>query len=194
MSERQDLLAALLGRVEFELDGRRFVMPVHPVTTWMDAVLDGQPDAVVPRLLQPADARYLYDRLLDGEQSLDLQLCESIGLWVTEAVGGRAWWEVRRALSWSLDGWNSFDGWARHEAGVDPLALPVRSFVNLFVRFALIATGENSEGWLAEFEAPPLAGAAGMEIRPEWADESVEADFSDAFDSFATLTGGQMPD
>lgn len=191
---RRELLDTLRGRIEFELDGRHFVVPEHPVLTWMSATLEAHPDAVVPGLLAEPDARHLYDRLLDYEAPLDLAVCERVGLWVLEEASGRPWWEAQRALMWALDAWNVFDAWCRAEAQVDPLTLPLRSFCSLFVRFAMIATGEENEAWRTSFEAPPLGSAESMESRPEWEDEAVEGDFADAFDSFAALSGGMMPD
>lgn len=190
---RQEALDALLGKVEFVLDDRRYRVPEHPVTDWMAVVLDGQPDAVIPGLLADEDARHLYERLLDEEAPLHVGVCEQVGLWLFEEVGGRPWWEVQRALMWALDSWNVFESWCRVEARLDPLTLPLRTFCSVFVRFCVQALGEEAEAWIASFEAPPLGSAEAMEHRPEWEEEAVQGDFTDAFGSFQSLAAGGMP-
>jgi hypothetical protein len=195
VSARRDLLDALLGRAEFELDGRRYPVPEHPVARWMEAALDPGMDAIVPGMLAEDEQRHLYDRLMDDEEPLDLLLCESIGLWVLEQAGGRPWWEVKRALLWGLDSWGPLDGWARTEGGgLDLLSLPLRSYCAVFVRFGLVVTGEESEQWFAEFSLPPLDNPEAIASRPEWADEEVSTDFGSAFDTWSQLANSALPD
>lgn len=191
---RRDLLDALKGATAFELDGRTFTVPQRSVLEWMDAIAGGEFDAVVPGLLAEEDARYLYDRLLDEDNPLALSVVESIGLWVTEAVANRPWWEVHRALLWSLDAWRVFEPWCVAEGVGDPLRLPLRTFCGIYVRFVMIALGEEAEPWYDDFTRPPLGSAETMDSRPEWAEEEVESDFSSAFGQWATLAGNTVPE
>lgn len=190
---RREILDALTGRIDFELDGRRFTVPAHPLRVWLQTNLEPYPDAIIPGLLAESDSRYLYERLLEEDEPLDVGICESIGLWVLEQLAGRPWWEVQRGLAWGLDSWNTFDAWYRQAGGGDLLELSVRSFLNVFVRFAIQANGEEAESWVAGFSAPPLGTAEDMEHRPEWAEEEVEADFSSAFGDFAAISAAAIP-
>lgn len=190
MSEQRltELVEALSGRVTFALDGRAYTVPDRPLTVWLTALADGRSDAVVPALLEPADAAVIYDRLTDPEEPMDPDTCEEIGRWVIEQVAGRPWWEVCRLAAVAVELWNGFDGWCA-ERPLDPLQLTLRRFCNAFHRYALslFPEADAREQWQAWLTGPP--GAAALEDREEWADDAMGDAFAAVFGQHAEATG-----
>lgn len=180
-------VAALFGRISFELDGRTFAVPARPLEDWLAVALAGDFTEVVPGMLDPADAGYLYERILDEYDPLGEDTCARIGEWVLEELTGRPWWEVTRSVREALAGWNSLDSWATGEVGVDVRTLDLRRFCNLVVRFVLLIVGDEEarEGWLASFSAPPPG--ADLSERSEWSDEAVAADALAGLNAWASV-------
>lgn len=199
MSSRRlaDLVEALRGEVAVVIEGTRYAVPDRGPLEWAGALLDSAPDAIIPGLLDPADAAALYDRLMDEFDPLGLDVVEDAGLWVLEQVTGRPWWEARRALLTALDSWPTFDAWCLHEcAGADPAGLPLRRLLNLLIRFMeLHLPEEGRDAWRASLAAPP--GADALAGREEWAEDAMAADSAAAmaaWESMSASFGSASPD
>ena len=191
MSTRRlaDLVEALRGEVGIDLDGVTYTLPAHTALDWAAALLDPAPDAIVPGLLDPADATALYDRLLDEYDPLELAVVEDAGLWLVEQVAARPWWEARRAVLHALDNWATFDAWCIHACGgTDATTLTLARFCNLSVRFMELHLPEDErESWRVSFAAPPPGVDLGD--REEWDDAAIAADTEAAMGQWAAMVG-----
>jgi hypothetical protein len=175
VSRLEELVASLRGGQPFEVEGRPLTTPDRPLLDWFAAIAEPADDTIVPGLLGPEDAEFLYDRLLDDEEPLDSEVCREAGEWVLEQVGGRPWWEVHRIVYSAVGMWNPLDAWSLQQ-GVRLLDLTLRSFCNLVVRFVVTVTDKDAAGAWMDYvtQVPP---SVQLDDRPEWSDEAMGSTF-----------------
>lgn len=168
----------LSGPVAFVLDGETYTLPELDAREWLLALLDPDPAAIVPGLLEPADAEALYEAVFDPYDELDFTVLGAIATQVLEDASGRPWYEARRLAVLAAQQWdNGFDGWCASR-GVDPLVLPLDRFCNLVWRWAFSSVEHDKADELErQLTATPPGAPAELERRPEWQEDAMASAF-----------------
>lgn len=106
------------------LDGEDFVLPARPAVDWVRAVIENDPIAVFPGMLEnPDDYDWIVEQLLADEAMAGK--VEQVTQQVLTAVAGRPWWQADRLIQFAAVNWELLLGTlALHGASVDTMSLP----------------------------------------------------------------------
>lgn len=149
------------GRAQIELsDGGQvwlLDLPVRPTREWAAALAEGDLEAIVPELLEPASRDLLIEVIRDGRlgERMHSRMVNAV---VAEA-SGRPWMVAVRLLNWTERNWADFHGYCLLHGLPEPLALPLDAYCDV-VWHVLMANQDDKGRAKLEFEfSKPVPGA-----------------------------------
>ena len=116
--------------VEVEVGGATYRIPAHPAAVWMQTVIEGSYDDIVPGMVE-GDVDPIDEALLDGKiRQRDLTAAAREAL---AAAAGMKWWIAERMAYLAANSWLAGELLLR---GVDPHRLSLAAYLSAAYRAA----------------------------------------------------------
>lgn len=168
--------------LDITVDGQALqVGAAEPADLWQWCAEDNW-RALVPGLLPAPQRRWLWARLADPDDRLDLPDLARIGRGVVAALTGTTWWAALRVAAAVEHERLMFTAWCAQRA-MDPQAMPLHLLVGAGV--AWMYEGVDDVDRLERALWTPPARVAG----PRWTPQQEAASFRDAMASLAGRPG-----
>jgi hypothetical protein len=172
--------------LDFEIDGETFTLPVLGTRAWLEILTLKRPGCwwqAIPTALAGTGFTRLYARLVDNDDTFDIDDLESVAEQVLPHVLGVEIDAASRLASGAYGNWMLFDSWAA-TVGLDPIELPIPRLLAASYAWRRALCQETAELRRLDTEvfAPAPADTISGKSRvlsaePEWLDEQEEAAF-----------------